>query len=172
MTKNSIRFKQFTALVMSCAALVAVAAPRHIRPPTAHSYGHTLEEWAAFWCQSKAPFLRPDPAAEIQCSFGQSGPVEFLADGTPSSNLDAFHTTLRECVVPEGQALFFPIHYTFVFSTPDFPVTEDELRARSSLYLSYNTNRQCEIDGRPIEDLERYRRQTPAFSFPWNGGGD
>ena len=81
------------------------------------------------------------------------------------------HTNHRECVAPEGGAVFLPIEYALVFSTPDFPLTEDALRAQASLSLSYNSNRRCEIDGRPIGNLERYRRQTPVFSFTFGGRG-
>ena len=168
MNKNSIPFKQFAALFVSCVALAAVAAPRHVRPPTAHSYGHTLEEWAVLWCQwaysfSEGANPRTDTA---DCSLGQSGKVWFLADVLRSS------PGIRQCVMPEGKALFFPVDFAFWFSTPDFPLTYDQLLAQNSLYLGYNTNRMCEVDGRPISNLERYRRQTPAFSVTLAGDSD
>ena len=78
--------------------------------------------------------------------------------------------------MPEGQALFFPIDHALVFTTPGepgYPLSEEELRAQSRLNLSQNTtNRYCEIDGRPIENLERYRRQTDLFSLTLPGWED
>jgi len=174
MKTNSRSLNLFGALLVLCATAASAGAPRgvhwpHLRAPRGHSYGHTLEELAELWCQRKVSFLQREQEEEV-CDYGQSGRVWFLANGTEAS--DEFHTNLRECVAPEGRALFFPIDAALVFSTPDFPLTEDDLRAQSSLYLGYNTNRHCEIDGRPIENLERYRRQTPVFPLAWPGRGD
>lgn len=177
MKTKSTSFNLIVALLVLCAALEpAGAAPRGAhsprgRPPGAHSHGHALEEWAVLWCQRKELFVARERAEEL-CDYGLSGRVLFLADGTPVSNLDEFHTNRRECVVPDGTAVFFPIDYALVFSTPDFPLGEEALRARAGLYLSYNTNRHCEIDGRPIGNLTRYRRQTPVFSFTFGGRGN
>jgi hypothetical protein len=174
MKTRSLSLNWLIALLVLGAASASHGAPRdahraHIRPPKAHSFGHALKELAARWCQRKELFFRQEQAQEM-CDYGLSGRVLLLADGFSQS--DEFHTNRRECVVPEGAAVFFPIDYALVLSTPDFPLTEAELRARASLYLNYDTNRYCEIDGRPIQNLERYHRQTDVFSFAFGGRGD
>jgi hypothetical protein len=160
MIKNAIPGKLFVVFAVLCAALAAPAAPRHIRPPTAHSYGHTLEEWAVLWCQWAYSFSEEyNPRTDTaDCSLGQSGKVWFLADVLRAK------PGIRQCVVPEGKALLFPIQFAFGFSTPEFPLTYEVLREHNSTYLGYDTNRICEVDGRPITDLERYHLQTSAFS--------
>lgn len=108
---------------------VAVAASNPnpgVVPPDYHAYGKTLGEWSAAWWQWAAaiptdvnPLL--DETGE-NCDLDQSGPVWFLA-GTPGGAAE------RECTIPAGKAVLFPILNLLFFNCPDEDVSEAEIRA-------------------------------------------
>jgi hypothetical protein len=83
-----------------------------ILPPQASAFGRTYGAWSAAWWQ----YVLAQPTATnplldstgANCRMGQSGPVFFLV-GT----IEASGTATRECTVPAGKALFFPLVNTF-----------------------------------------------------------
>jgi len=169
MNKSFIPLKWHAVLVALSVALAAEARPPHVPhhfvwPAQSHPYGKPMEEWAVAWCQWAYAFTefnnpRTDSA---DCGLGQSGKVWFLADVLGAGGGGG----VRECVMPQDKALFFPVHFVFGFSTPDYPLTEAELRAQNKVYFAYNdTNWVCEVDGRAVPHLrDRHRLETPAFS--------
>lgn len=132
-----------------------------IAPPNSTPYSQTYSEWAASWLQwalsipaDQSPLL--DTTGEF-CHVGQSGPVFFLAGNFGG-------TTVRQCTVPEGKALFFPLLNFFWVQTPfDPPYTIEELRDIVGPPMD-GAILTCEIDGRPIKNLSSYREESVVFT--------
>lgn len=147
-------------------------------PPQASAYGQTYGEWSANWWQwafGLAPDVNPllDETGEL-CHSGQQGPVWFLAGtfGGPAE---------RDCDVPAGKALFFPIVNWSVWEPDDDEasrlivehigldpnvLTEAEiLRITANWLADRSTPLSCLVDGVPIANLGNYRAESPDFEF-------
>ena len=93
------------------------------------------------------------------CDLGQSGAVWFLA------STFGFGEWERECEVPAGKALFFPI-VPAVFWAPEDGLTEAAVRAGANASMDGVDMLECTIDGVPLEDLFGQRAESPAFTLP------
>jgi len=106
-----------------------------------------------------------DPTGAF-CAEGQSGYVWFLA-GTFGGS------ATRNCTVPPGRALFFPIlntAYAAPFDClgppgPVGPCDVDALRASAAADLNNPTTLQATVDGVALQNLTAYRAQSPVFSY-------
>ena len=73
---------------------------------------------------------------------------------------------MRECTIPAGKAILFPILNLVFFNCPGEAFTEEEMRAQLDFLFSlFPCNLECTIDGVPIEGLDSYRTQSPAFEM-------
>ncbi|HWN96232.1 MAG TPA: hypothetical protein VNT99_14445, partial [Methylomirabilota bacterium] len=124
--------------------------------------GKTYGEWAAAMLQWV--FSVPTEQNAITdttgafADVGQSGPVFFLP-----GNLGG--TTVREVTVPEGKALFIGLLGYVWVQFPDDPIyTIDELREMIAPFQDNPRLLTCEIDGKKVRNLRRYRAQSPVFS--------
>ncbi len=95
------------AMVPGAQAGAGTPEPR-VLPPQSSAYGSTYGEWSAKWWQwalsipaSTNPLFDQTGA---RCTQGQSGKVFFLAGLTAYGG-----AVTRECAVPAGRALFFPL---------------------------------------------------------------
>jgi hypothetical protein len=153
-------FMGFCALTNSFAGMSG--NPR-ILPIQSHPYGKTYNEWAAEWWQwaLEIPF-EVNPLFDLgDCTEGQEGRVWFLATTL------AFNPGVeRECTVPPGTAIFFPIINAFYGALPEDPPeqkTEEFLRAQvdcdvpSEIYV--------EIDGSPVSNPLQYYEESPLFDL-------
>ena len=128
-------------------------------PPNSNALGKKYKEWTAEWWQfvlsfppSENPVL--DATGE-KCVVGQHGPVWFLV-GTFGPG-----TAKRDCSIPKGTALFFPVINSVNINTPnvcgqdsnDIPV--DDLRALSASLIDSVTNLSVEVDGKPVQHLQK-----------------
>ena len=138
-----------------------------VLPVSSHAYGATYGEWSARWLQwafsipvDVNPILDETGA---NCAEGQTGPVWFLA-GTFGS------PTTRDCTVPAGKALFFPlvngIFGAAVFdcepTVPGVPCEVDVLRTAAAASMDA-VLLEASIDGTPLQNLTAYRVQSPVF---------
>jgi hypothetical protein len=100
--------------VLAAAALVLTVSPafaqsEHVVPPQARPFGRTYGDWSAAWWQYV--FSIPTPQNPLfdttgaQCHVGQSGNVFFLV----GSVLGTTDPIVRECTIPPGRMLFFPL---------------------------------------------------------------
>jgi hypothetical protein len=122
----------------------------------------------------------------INCNENQQGPVWFLV-GTPGDTTVGNLTTgsaERECTIPEGKKILFPIFNTFcselndeaaireVVGIPEGELTEEQLeeglRKCAADIVNLATIFEASIDGKEITNLEDFRVQSPVFtiSFP------
>lgn len=135
-------------------------------PPNQKTNGLTYGEWSARWWQwayslpvSDNPFF--DVGGDCtNGAQGQSGPVWFL-----TGVLIEGGTAVRNCTVPTGRMFFFPILNVECATLEGNGSTEAELRACTDFFLSFVTNVAAELDGRPIQNLQRFRAASPLFTY-------
>lgn len=127
-----------------------------------HPYGKTYGEWAAEWWQwalgtpaSVNPVL--DETGEF-CAEGQEGHVWFLAG---SFGVGGFE---RECTVPSGTSLFFPLINSFYGAfLNDPPETRTEEYIRDQAHCETPTELFAEIDGVQVKNPLQYFEKSPVF---------
>jgi hypothetical protein len=126
-------------------------------------YGLTYGEWTAKWWQWGYSIPKDiNPAYDDtgkNCTQKQNGPVWFLA-GTYG------HAVNRKCDIPAGKAILFPI-LNSECSFAEFPKlkTLSELRLCAKTIQDQVTILNATVDGVPISNLQKYRIQSPPFSF-------
>ena len=145
-------------------------------PPNSTPFGKSYAEWHVAWWSwvmsiagEDNPLLHADDLADqdtaarpvwfgpYDASTGQSGHVWFLAE-TYRDGWDV----VREATIPAGTPLCFPLQNFMIWGWPaDVPLAETWNRFYLSLMLDTATV-SCEIDGVPVNNLERYRCQSPA----------
>src|ERR1700730_17687867 len=96
---------------------------------------------------------------------GQRGPLWFLA-GTFFGG-----TTIRTCVIPKGEAVFFPVINSVQINTPNVcgqtgNLGVEALRALAAPFIDGATNLSVQVDGRTVDDLIRVRSEVLAAAFP------
>lgn len=157
-------------LLLPAASLpVEAGNNRGVIPPNAKPHGLSYGEWSARWWQwayslpvPDNPFFDGDPD-DGDCpngAQGQSGHVWFL-----TGVLIQGGTAVRNCTVPTGQMLFFPILNVECATLEGNGSTEAELRDCTDFFMNFVTNVAAELDGRPIQNLERYRAASPLFTY-------
>ena len=146
-----------------------------VLPPDSTPLDQSYPEWHLAWWnwalsmpQATSPLLNADDPADqatsalpvwigpYDASAGQSGPAWFLAQTHRNG-----WTVEREATIPAGTRLCFPIQSFLLWGWPDDPAAEAWMRFYLGLVLD-TAEVACEIDGVPVEDLERYRHQSPA----------
>lgn len=133
-----------------------------IAPIQSRPHGKTYGAWAAEWWQwalGMPPSVNAilDETGEF-CAEGQTGHVWFLG-GT-----FGFSPVERECTVPSGTALFFPLvntGYGAFLDDPPEQRTEEFLRAQ--IACEEPTELFAVIDGVEVEDPFQYFEQSPLF---------
>jgi hypothetical protein len=187
-TKRTSGCRRLLMTLMAAAALQGLPSlataqgnpnPR-IAPPNSRPYGLSYGEWGAEWWKwalgipagenfDENPIL--DPTGEF-ADVDQSGPVWFLAGNFGG-------TTQRTVTVPAGKALFFPLANN-VFWAPDdlafaaqvaesLGIDPEDLTDEELIRLLVNfatdaaSDLSLTIDGVPMQDLVRYRAESPAF---------
>jgi hypothetical protein len=134
-----------------------------VLPPQSTAFGQSYGEWGAdWWNWALSSPIADNPLSDTtgeNCDTNQpGGPVFFLAGFLDISG--AGGPVVRECTVPSGKALFFPI-INSVFAG-EFP-TEEETRAAANAATDAVTVLEASIDGEPLGDLFRYRAESPNF---------
>ena len=162
------------AVVLSALLLVPGASAENnglinqVIPREQVAYGRTYADWTAAWWQWAFSIpLASNPLFDNgPCTIGQSGPVFFLGG--------SFTTPIvtRNCTVPAGKALFFPILNQeesvdeekvnpFVPGSP--ALTVNALRALLEPTFDIATDLQVDLDGKSLKDLQPFRIQSPPL---------
>jgi hypothetical protein len=172
--KNWRKIVVFILVIVSLSMTTPVTladGPRAgVLSPNSSWYGKTYGEWSAAqwkWLYSLPVDHHPlfDTA---DCSAGQSGKVWFLG-GTftvveTAPNVVVGNAT-RNCRVPSGKALFFPIIDAECAVAEGNGSTEAELRACAVNLVNHATDLSAEIDRVPVQNLGNYRVQSPLFTW-------
>ncbi|MEW6249421.1 MAG: hypothetical protein AB1716_02160 [Planctomycetota bacterium] len=123
----------------------------------------TYGEWAAKWIQWATSIPKDrNPLLDLTGEFaaeGQAGPVWFLAGTMGGTGF------VRECTVPRGKALFFPLLNYWFFNCRNEHYTVQEMRAVLSGLIDQACVLELTVDGRPVEDLYDFRVASPAFGI-------
>ena len=168
------------ALTAALALLTATAGQAQgvnnnpsVLPPNSHPYGKTYGQWSAAWWQwvFSLPATASPQFDTAECSAGQSGSVWFLAGTFGGAPL------VRNCTIPTGKALFFPIFNAWADNTgcaaslcPPTTYSVDQLQAIAKSLVDQGSQLACVIDGQAVHGLSDilntpYRVQSPAFSY-------
>jgi hypothetical protein len=170
------------ALLVGVPAASAAAKSPAVMPPQSSSHGHTYAEWSVLWWQwvLQTPVHAPGGAVAhswaindgpVDCSFGQSGHVWFLA-GRLRLPIDPIVAN-RSCTIPSGTALFFPLTDAWADNseappTPDDTFTEAQLRGFIAPRVDGATGGFVSVDGATLAGLSAsspYRVKSPVFSY-------
>jgi hypothetical protein len=136
-----------------------------IIPPNAHAYGMTYGEWSAEWWKwaISIPVSEHPLFDNGDCDTGQIGKVWFLGGSFAGT------TTVRECTVPSGRAIFFPVvnvECSTVEPPPFHGENEAELRECAKGFMDgASATLSATIDGRSVQNIASYRVQSPLFTF-------
>ncbi len=172
---NNIKITKFTAKLGAILAIMLIFTPSafakngnpRVLPPNSNAYGMSYGEWSAKWWQWNLSLpVDQNPANDENgnCSNGangQLGPVWFLTGVNIVSG-----TQTRNCTVPTGKALFFPIINTECSTLeppPFYGSNEAELRACAKNFNVGNVY--AEIDGVAVQNLDRYLVESPLYTF-------
>jgi hypothetical protein len=131
-------------------------------------FGLQFSEWCVRWvkwCLEQPIEINPakDITGKNSCQ-NQSGPVWFLA-GTFGGSVT------RRCTIPMEKAIMFPIiEKECSFAEDKHIKTEADLISRTSDETSRISHLEASVDGVTLQDLSKYRVQTPVFDliFPKN----
>lgn len=137
--------------------------PRVI-PVNARPHGKSYGEWSAAWWQWA--FSLPEANHPLldtgDCGEGQTRGVWFLGGSFATA------TAERNCTVPEGTSLFFPIINAECSSLePDPYYCEDEAtcRACSEAFMTAEDVLGLTVDGVEVTNLQSYRVQSGLFEL-------
>ena len=150
-----------------------------ISPPNAKPHGLSYGEWSARWWQwafSIPKSVNPLVYDDAPCGVMQTGNVWFLA----GKGFGASGAGIRNCTIPSGTSLFFPVINSVWDDTEVDPGTgalswdtftpnqlRDMLKANlDTTVVSFS----CFIDGKQVRGLDSilttpYRVQSPVFSY-------
>lgn len=168
MTTKGVRtiFLLLAAIPVFAAAQGANQNPRVI-PPNAEYQGLTYAEWAAEWW--RAAFAVPveggvHPLFTGGAFEGENGIVFMTAPVLPAGS------PIAEILVtiPSGTRLLFPLVTVecSVFEDPPFHGGDEaSLRACANDLLDLVSDLYAEIDGRPVNDPDAYRVESPLFRW-------
>ncbi len=158
--------------IMFVGGHVAVAAPPPL-PPNSSPYGMTYGEWSAKhwqWLFSIPAEKNPvnDNGSCTNGGQGQFGPVWFLVGVWSTTPVPSgFNPAIvkRECTIPVGKAIFFPIGDAECATLEGNPPPGTDLRTCAKLFADAFTTVSATIDNVPIQNLSGYRVQSPLFTY-------
>jgi hypothetical protein len=135
---------------------------------TSKPYGLSYSNWTAKWWQWLTSIPQPDnPALDTtgkDCAKNQIGPIWFLA-GTAGGSAE------RTCNIPIGKAILFPIvNSECSYSDTPTAKTVSELIACANQDPNRAINLQVTLDGRSLQQLEKYRVTSPLFNVVYGTG--
>jgi hypothetical protein len=159
------RKKLFTlvAVLVSAIAIPAAAALFVVYPPgswpNAKPYSAHAADW---WRWALSLPMDRSPLYEntgVNCAQGQSGLNWYLAN--------TFGTTVsRDCTIPSGRTLVFPIMNAVFLPNPNAPAAfRTEAYGRSQVaYIENATDLELEIDGVAVPNIDDYLERSSTFS--------
>jgi hypothetical protein len=135
-----------------------------IAPPQSKPHGRSYSEWAAEWWQWALTIpVSSNPVLDLtgeDCAVNQPDHVWFLAGA-----FNGGEPVTRECTIPAGRALLFPLTNSAYVAFPDDPPetrTEEFIRAQVAC-AEGTTFSLVEIDGVPVRDPGRYFEESVVF---------
>jgi hypothetical protein len=131
-------------------------------PVDSKPYGKSYADWSAIWWQWLLSIPKDkSPAGDStgeNCGTNQQGPIWFLA-GTFGGAAE------RTCTIPSGKAIMFSA-LNSECSYAEYPdeKTESDLLECAKTFQDQTTSAQVIINGTAIENLDKFRIQSPLFN--------
>lgn len=161
-----------TALAWSCGGGENDSYTEYF-PPDSNPYDQSYADWAIRWWEWALSFPQADHPIEndaFDCTQGQSGPVWFLA----GHGARATPPVTRECTMPSGRAIFFPIINSLTHSCPEIWGELDceyadpaFLDNSAEAWLEFPVRMEVEVDGESIPNLERFATISSTFHYEY-----
>jgi hypothetical protein len=144
-----------------------------VLPPHSKPYGMSYGKWsAAFWqwAFSLPADGHPLFSDDADCTLGQTGHVWFLGETFAAIEIAPgviLGEANRECVIPSGTALFFPLVNVECSQLEGNGETEEELRACANFFADFIVPEMlsCTVDGKPVKNLPSFRVESPLFTY-------
>ena len=151
------------ALSLPVSSLAAEPAQTTLVPPTEMVAGISQADWSRIWWQWAGSFDQSgSPVSDkkgTRCHLRQEGDVWFLA-GTYGSG-----RTIRECKVPAGKHVFFPlINYVVFPNTAGLQLSCEMAKSSAARSTDEVSSLVLEVDGKLYKNLETHR-QAPKQCF-------
>jgi len=151
-----------------------------VLPPYSYPFGKSYGDWSAEWwkwaisipANNEHPFNDPNWDCGVS-SHQQSGKVWYLV-GAFTAVFPALPGTEKtySCKIQTGKAIFFPVinsECSNVEPNPYFANNESEARQCAEKFnsglVSYAVDLEVIIDGKRVRNVDRYRFQSPYFTF-------
>lgn len=161
-------------------------------PPSAYAFGKSYHEWSAEWWKWQLRLPASDhPAFDTtgeKCGLGQSGKVWFLTGAfTTEVEENPFNTIDRECEIPTGVAVFFPIINVECSTDADDPfklilddngneVLDEDGDSCAAKFINGKVavvkDLSVVIDGVTVKNLEKYRFESPVYDVVFEDPDD
>jgi hypothetical protein len=150
--------RHLLAILLAFASAGACAADDLVLPAAQEVAGASQSQWSRKWWQWALSFDAEDSPVVDQtgslCRAGQQGPVWFLAGGFGNARV------VRECKVPAGKYLFFPLA-NYVATPTEGGAPTCEVMMRDARQLTDGASRLVlKIDGPLQPGLEAHRVDT------------
>ncbi|AMK74894.1 hypothetical protein A1342_01070 [Methylomonas methanica] len=117
-----------------------------------------------------------------KCLVGQRGDIWFLGGlmgVTPEGEVaQGGGVVTRNCSIPQGKKLFFPVINSVVFDSPDIcgqgsdSFSYEDMREQVSNQTDAAIDMKVTLDGREVRNLKRFRPQPIDISLPENSAWD
>ena len=143
--------------VQAQAQAKATAAPPLLAPAKLLD-GASQEEWSRRWWRWALSFEDEEsPVNDTDgryCNFGQDGPVWFLAGTYETAR------TVRNCKVPAGKTLFFPLLATIAVQPDDEDEPCASLKRRAAEFTRAPSALLLDVNGKRFNGLAAHRQAT------------
>ena len=163
MTGLWILVMMFGLLPLSIQQGLADELNQGVYSKSSNIFGSSFADWTAKWWQwfigipnSQQPF--PD-ATGVKCGIHQAGPVWYL--------VGAAGKVERNCTIPSGKAILFPILDTECsYSEMPSLKTEEDLR-KCAIESNKDTVLKASLDNREITNIDNYRATSRLFNVTY-----
>ncbi|MCB0213126.1 MAG: hypothetical protein KDJ52_27540 [Anaerolineae bacterium] len=143
-----------------------------VLPPNAKAFGKSYGEWSVeFWQWLYSMPVDAHPLFDTaDCSQNQSGKVWFLGGTFTVSSPEpdvVVGTADRDCTIPTGKALFFPMINVECNVFAGDGQNEQELRDCATGLIDFvdEAHVTVVIDGKSVSNIADYRIESPAFEW-------
>ncbi len=168
--ERKCRWQGLAAGILVLCVLMVSSIGAFAEGPQAPRVGQPAKELSAEWWQwaySLPPSVNPilDTTGE-DCVLGQRGDVWFLA-GTSSPG-----AVVRNCSVPEGKVLFFPVVNLVIFDSPNAcgqdsnSMSVEFMRDLLAPIVDGATDMSVTLDGSEVRKIHRVRSEVFEISLP------
>ena len=159
--------RRHVSLLLLVVALTTtlVAGNPGVAPPNSMPHGVSYARWGATWWQwafSLHANIPPNPlltVGAVDCSYGQSGKVWFLAGALSSGS------TSRSCQVPTGTWLFLPVLNAWADNVAVSPPVTIQTLQQQAASFAEASELHASIDGVPVQNLFAYRAAYAPFAY-------